>query len=287
MRAQLTPPSARNFRLLFAPVSRRDGGLVFASYLAPNIRPTYQFVVDRVGEALGRPTRLVTGKSLEQLREGSVDFAFLCGLPYVRLHRESPAPVEAIAAPVVQGRRYGGRPIYFSDVIVSRESAAESFEDLRGCCWGYNEPDSHSGYLITLFRLFQMGETGSFFGRCVMTGFHQKSIRLVAAGRLDASAVDSQVLSVEMREHPELADRIRVIGTLGPSSIQPLVATRFAPESVRSEVCQIVTGLGRAGGERAGLDQGLIEKFVPVDDARYADIGEMLAAVETAGLSLA
>jgi phosphonate transport system substrate-binding protein len=261
--------------------------LVFASYLAPNIGPTYQFVVDRVGEALDCPTRLVTGKSLEQLRDASVDFAFLCGLPYVRLRRESPALVEAIAAPVVQGRRYGGQPVYFSDVIVSRNSPAASFEDLRGCSWAYNEPDSHSGYLITLFRLCQMGETGAFFGRRVMAGFHQKSIRLVAGGRLDASAVDSQVLSVEMRDHPDLVDRIRVIDTLGPSSIQPLVATRSASESLRSEVRQIVTALGRTSAERAHLDQGLVKRFVPVDDSRYADIGAMLAAVEAAGLSLA
>jgi phosphonate transport system substrate-binding protein len=262
--------------------------LVFASYLAPNIRPTYQFVVDRVGEALGCPTRLVIGTSLEQLREGSLDFAFLCGLPYVRLRRESSPPVvEAIAAPVVRGRRYGGRPIYFSDVIVSRASPAESFDDLRGASWAYNEPDSHSGYLITLFRLFQMGETGAFFGQCVKAGFHQKSIRLVVAGQVDASAVDSQVLSVEMRDHPELVDRIRIIDTLGPSSIQPLVATRFVSESLRREVQQIVTAMGGSATERARFEQGLVKKFVPVDDSSYADIGAMLDSVEAVGLRLA
>jgi len=39
-----------------------------------------------------------------------------------------------------------------------------------------------------------MGETGSFFGRTQMTGFHQESVRRVAAGAIDASAVDSQAL---------------------------------------------------------------------------------------------
>ncbi|HAC46119.1 MAG TPA: phosphate ABC transporter substrate-binding protein, partial [Chloroflexi bacterium] len=54
-----------------------------------------------------------------------------------------------------------------------------------------------------------------------MTRFHQESIRRVAAAQVEGSAVDSHVLGVEMRDHPELADRIRVICTLGPSTIQP------------------------------------------------------------------
>jgi phosphonate transport system substrate-binding protein len=202
------------------------------------------------------------------------------------LRREQPPPVEAVAAPVVRGERYGGRPVYFSDVIVSRISRILSFEDLRGCTWAYNEPDSHSGYLITLFSLLSRGETGAFFGRSVMTGFHQESIRRVVAGQLDASAIDSQVLSVELRDHPELAAQLRVIDTFGPSSIQPLVATGATTEALRTQVQEIVTGLGAAAADRACLEQGLVERFVAVDDEVYGDIRTMLAAVEAAGLRL-
>src|ERR1700738_5422412 len=88
---------------------RRGRELVFATYLAPCVRPTYAFVADRVRKVLGCPTRLVTGASYQQLRDGQVDFAFLCGLPYVRLRCETPPPVEAIAAPAGRGARYGGR----------------------------------------------------------------------------------------------------------------------------------------------------------------------------------
>ena len=92
--------------------------LVFATHLAPNIRSLYEFVVERVGAELGMPARLVTGDSYQPIREGMVDFVFLCGLPYVFLRREDPTSVEAIAAPIVGEDRYGGRPIYVSDVIV-------------------------------------------------------------------------------------------------------------------------------------------------------------------------
>jgi len=246
--------------------------LVFATYLAPSIRPVYELVAQAAGEALGRPTSLVTGRSFGQLTDGTVHFAFLCGLPYVRL---SGCGLRAIAAPVLTGHRYGGRPIYFSDVIVPSTSSAQGLGDLRGCSWAYNEPDSHSGYLVTLHHLLEMGETPAFFGRWKMTGHHQESVRRVAAGDLDASAVDSQVLAVELRDHPELAGRIRVIDVLGPSTIQPLVATAAASEALTREVKSVVTSL-----DDPRLARGLVERFASVDDSSYADIRSMLGAVE-------
>lgn len=260
--------------------------IVFATYLAPSIRPMYEFIARRVGEELGRPARLVTATSFDLIRRQEVDFAFVCGLPYVRLHREDPGFVEAIAAPVVEGERYRGRPVYFSDVIVPNLSPAFVFEDLRGGSWAYNEPDSHSGYLVTLFHLLGMGETGSFFGRSEMTGFHQDSIWKVARREIDATAVDTQVLAVELRETPSLAARIRVIATFGPSTIQPLVATRRVPDSLRGEVQALVTGLGKDAEERSGLAMGFVERFVAVGDSAYDDIRGMLDAVELAGLEL-
>jgi hypothetical protein len=47
---------------------------------------------------------------------------------------------------------------------------------------------------------------------------------LVADGRVDAAAIDSQVLAVELRDHPQLAGSLRVVGAFGPSTIQPVVA---------------------------------------------------------------
>jgi phosphonate transport system substrate-binding protein len=263
----------------------RAGELVFATYLAPNIRPVYQAVTERVASALGRPARLITATSFDEVREARIDFAFICGLPYVRLRREAPSALEAIAAPILSGERYAGRPVYFSDVITSASSPASSFADLRGCAWAYNEPDSHSGYLVTLFNLLRLGESRTFFGRTEMTGFHQESIARVAAGRVDASAVDSQVLEVELRADPPLAARLPVIGTFGPSTIQPLAATRAVPDSLRSDVQEVVCGPGTAVDERAVLDAGAVHRFAKIGDSAYDDIRAMLDAVESAALA--
>jgi phosphonate transport system substrate-binding protein len=203
-------------------------------------------------------------------------------LPYVRLVRRNPLSIVPLAAPVITGERYGGRPIYYSDVIVRADSSFESFADLRGASWAYNDERSQSGYGVTLYHLFKLGETEGYFGEVVRTGAHRRSIRMVAAGEIDASAIDSHVLAVELREHPELATRLRIVGALGPSTIQPVVAAARLPEELRSGVRDALLGMGADPEAREILDYAFVERFTPVGDADYDDIRRMLSAVESA-----
>jgi phosphonate transport system substrate-binding protein len=134
--------------------------------------------------------------------------------------------MEVIAAPVLHGDRYAGRPIYFSDVIVATASPYRSFADLRGTRFAFNEPFSHSGCVTVLHYLATLGEDCSYFAKMVDAGFHEVAIRMVAEGHADAAAIDSQVLDIELRDHPALAVQVRRIGTIGPSTIQPVVVSR-------------------------------------------------------------
>lgn len=100
----------------------------FESYLAPNMFRVYRYIAQYVGRRLGYSTRISVGKSFDAFELGTADVGFICGLPYVKLRRRVPAPVELLAAPVLRGLRYAGQPIYFSDVIVHRDSP---FKTLR------------------------------------------------------------------------------------------------------------------------------------------------------------
>ena len=111
--------------------------LRFASYLAPSIFPVYAFIAEYVGRKLGCETELKIGSSFDQFQARTVDLGFICGLPYVELTRQTPSPVELLAAPVLSGERFQGQPIYFSDVIVKKDSPFHSFSDLRGCSWSF------------------------------------------------------------------------------------------------------------------------------------------------------
>lgn len=256
--------------------------LRFGTFLAPNMLPVYQAIADEVGAALGMTTELIVETDYENCQNDVNDVCFVCSLPYVMFEREGVAPAEPIAAPVLSGDRYGGKPIYFSDVIVRRDSDLHSFADLRGKTWCYNEPLSQSGYGITRYHMVSIGETNGFFGEVIQAGFHEESVRKVAAGEIDASAIDSQVLTIEMRDHPEIAESLRIIEALGPSTIQPVAVSKRFSEDFRNQVRDVLTSFHRNERGREVLALGTVVEFVPVGPADYDDIRRMVEACEAA-----
>jgi phosphonate transport system substrate-binding protein len=267
-------------------VNERIERLRFGTYLAPNIMPVYEAVTEEVGRRLGMATELVVETSYESCREDRNEVCFVCSLPYVTFEREGVSPAVPVAAPVLVGERYGGRPIYFSDVIVHRDSPFRSFADLRGRSWAFNEPLSWSGYGITRYHLVRLGETEGYFGEVVEAGFHEESIRLVAKGQVDASAIDSQVLAVAMRDDRDLADSLRIVESLGPSTIQPVAVSKRVPLHLRQAVVEVLLAMGDDPAPRERLELGLVERFVPAAPSSYDDIRAMLDATEAAGFTV-
>jgi phosphonate transport system substrate-binding protein len=259
--------------------------LRFATFLAPSVFPVYAYISEYVGRQLGLPTRLEVGRSFAQFEDDQADVGFICGLPYVRLRQQRNPPVELLAAPVLQGVRYEGRPIYYSDVIVRADSPYRTFADLRGSSWSYNDPESQSGYGITLHTLVCKGETGGFFSRVIEAGFHQESIRLVCEGKVDASAIDSQVLAIATRDRPELSRQLRVIDSFGPSSIQPVVAASRLPDSLKADISQALISMAGDPEACERLAEGLFERMVWVPDSHYDDIRAMQSEAEAAGFT--
>ncbi len=261
-----------------APLDR----LRFGTYLAPSVLPVYALVTEEVGHRLGIETELVVETTYDSCERDENEVCFVCSLPYVIFERRGLDLAVPVAAPVLLGARYGGRPIYFSDVIVHRDSPFRSFLDLRGRSWAYNEPLSHSGYGITRYRLVTLRETDGFFGDVIEAGFHQEAVRMVARGEVDGSAIDSQVLAIEVRDHPDLAERVRVVEALGPSTIQPVAVSRRVPEDLREAIRDVLVTMAEDPALRARLADGLVERFVPVDARAYDDIRAMVDACEAA-----
>jgi ABC transporter, phosphonate, periplasmic substrate-binding protein len=127
-----------------------------------------------------------------------------------------------------------------------------------------------------------MGVRPGFLGRVVEAGYHQCAVRLVQAGMVDAAAIDSQVLAVELRDHPDLAS-LRVVGSFGPSTIQPVVAASRLPGPLKDQVRDVPVSLGDDPTARTTLAHGFVQGFARVDDAAYDDLREMVATIESAG----
>ena len=245
--------------------------------------PVYDALMRYLEDALEHPFVFATGSDdYAEMSEG-IDAAFICGLAYVELERQGMA-YSPLVAPVLKGDRYGQRPIYFSDVIVRHDSPYQCFEDLRGCSWAFNEPLSQSGYGVTRHHLAKMGECNRFFSRVEQSGYHERSLEWVCSGRIDASAIDSHLLEVALRDRPELKDDLRIIDTLGPSTIQPFIVANRIPEGFRERIRQALLSAPQQPELRALFDAHLVDNLVSVERSCYDDLRRMVTTCARVGM---
>jgi phosphonate transport system substrate-binding protein len=271
-------------RAVCAPRPRARRGvrrLRVASCLAPHLCGFYRSVAQGIGRQLGLRIEFAGNVEYDQL--DNIDLAFVCSLAYIE-HPAIRARFLPLAAPVLRGARYGGQPVYYSDVIVRRRSPLQSFADLRGRSWAYNEAYSQSGYGITRYHLARAGETRGYFGRLRAAGRHDRAIRLVTAGQIDAAAIDSHHLETYLLRRPRLAAALRVIDTLGPSPIQPVLVRHSLSEHAREDLGSALEHLPADPAMQSAMAGALVERFVRVDDRAYDPVRRMREVAAAAGL---
>ena len=86
---------------------------------------------------------------MQQLGEGrgSELLLLVVGMVHQAIGVGEQPPAELLGvAPVFADERARGKPVYFCDVIVRRDSPARSFWDLKGGTWAYIDPCSLSGH---------------------------------------------------------------------------------------------------------------------------------------------
>lgn len=248
--------------------------------LSPVLYETYEYIARYLGERLDLSTSLHTGYELTEFARGEAEIGFLCGLLYVHLKRDPSCPVELLAAPVLQGERYQDAPLYFSDVIVRRDSPYVTFENLRECVWAYNERASHSGYNLVCYSLLRRGLTLDYFRQTVETGSHLQSLRAVLDGVADATALDSHLLDVLFQQQPELGDKLRVVAMLGPSPIPPLVIAQSLPPALKQSIRETLLTMHHDPQAARELSKGQIKRFAPISDADYDPMRAMFNQVQ-------
>ncbi len=255
-----------------------------ASIQSPNADSICEMITGYLGSRLGLRSEWMGDLPWQErerlLDEGQIHVGWICGLPYVRKADQAQPTFELLAAPVMRAARYEDRPLYFSDVVVQHESSYAAFGDLRGATWAFNEPHSQSGYNVTRYHLATLGETTGFFGRVVAAGSHLRALAMILDGRVDAAAIDSTVLELELANRAELMGQIRIVEVLGPSPIPPWVASRSVPAPVQCAIRRAFLEMHRDPEGQTILGKGQTARFVPVQDGDYDPIREMARRAE-------
>jgi len=238
-----------------------------------------------IGERLGISTEFVGDIPWQEreilLDQGQVHVSWICGLPYVRKNSGEFPNVELLAASVMRHARYAKKPVYYSDVVVHTDSHFRSFDDLRGASWAYNEPGSHSGYNLVRYHLSVRGTAGGYFGRVVESGSHQDSLQMILECAIDASAIDSTVLEMEIMRNPSIAANFRTIAVLGPSPMPPWVVHRSVPKDVYRALQVEFLEMHKDHRGKRILESAGILRFVRIADRDYDPIREMERVAST------
>ena len=264
--------------------------LRFVTYLSPGIpRAFFEVVVGHVQRVLGQRALLsvesrVSGPMKgadDPFSKGVADVGFICTPSFFWLRELEKRPVELLpAAPVFRDGRALGRPVYFSEVIVRRESPVRTFPGLRGRSWAYNDPCSLSGYYNLLKKLAQMGEDGGFFSRACCSESHSNSMEMVASGEVDAAAIDSNVRRIQLEAVPELRERLRVIETWGPFPIQPVVLRSNLHPDLKDHLRRALLKIGADSRVPPALARFGLERFAPVTYEHHELEGQALRECE-------
>lgn len=253
------------------------------SYMSPGFPHS---LFETVGRVLGATVSFVEDRSgpdpdNDPFRSGEADLGWICSTTYAAnaFRSADPSVVATGVAWVPVDPSSEGQPRYFSDVVVSARSAAESLDDLRDTTIGCNDPVSLSGYYALRYAVAENGHDPDSFCTYRFTGGHRRSLELVAEGTLQAAAVDSVVRHQAAESDPAVTD-LRVITQLGPWPVQPLVARAdMAPETI-TEVATTLLAAAKEEPLQSELEAAGLRSLVAVDPASYGVVAEALDVVE-------
>lgn len=277
-----------------SPMTAAGEEIRLITYLSPSIpRALFEALADHLQRTLGRErVSLEVESRFSGPQKGDqcssfgdeADVAFMCAPSFFWMRELQPPPMELLGVlPVFDDERNQGKPIYFCDVVVRHDSPIQTFSDLQGSSWAYNDACSLSGYYCLLDKLAESDLDESFFDRVFCSGSHLNSIKAILRGEADAAAIDSNVLRIRLREAPDLQERLRVIESWGPYPIQPLVASSALDPALKARLRTAFLATEDDQRTQQILEQFGLTHFVAVDQEDYTlaahkDLATILAA---------
>jgi ABC-type phosphate/phosphonate transport system substrate-binding protein len=129
------------------------------------------------------------------------------------------------AAPGCEGSSYR------SAIVVRAQDSAETLAGFRSRRCVINESDSNSGMNLLRAAIAPLSSGAPFFESVVLSGSHQRSVAMVAAGQADLAAVDCVSFAHFQRLYPAAVAGLRILCWTPPSPSLPFITARTASDS--------------------------------------------------------
>jgi ABC-type phosphate/phosphonate transport system substrate-binding protein len=208
-------------------------------------------------------------KPLDELwRRPDMAAVFMCGLPFSRME---PKPV-LIAAPVPAPPEFGGRPEYWTEMVVRKDSPFERLEDTFGRRLALTVSGSQSGCAapLTLLRQMATGSGGAAAGPPYDEVIAPRvtplaALSAVVDGSADIAPVDAYAFVLLQKYRRDLTSAVRSIARTPRTPIPPLVASAPGPDALRTALLEA----HRVDTLRPLMADLLVERFVRPDPKAY------------------
>jgi ABC-type phosphate/phosphonate transport system substrate-binding protein len=211
-------------------------------------------------------------------RRDDLACVMMCGLPF---SLRDPRPV-ILAAPVPSAARYGGKPVYWSDIAVAKDSTFETLEDTFGHRAGYTLKDSQSGYFAFRHHLLRRcGPHAEPYREITGNLLNPRGvIKALAEGRIDVGPLDSYVHDLLKASDRAFAAEVRVVATTDPTPMPPLVATADISEPTIRRLRDAFLAVEAEPSLAHARETLLLERFVIPDPSVYRVQRDRAAEVE-------
>ena len=224
--------------------------------------PIQQYLAQRMETEI----RLFTPESYDAtiggLSDGSIDFACLGGLSYVR------ARAKLGVVPLVQ-RTVDQQ--FHTVFIAGTNTPIYTLRDLRGKKFAFGDVNSTSGHLMAYRELKQAGIDPDHDLDFRYSGAHPLTIKLVETGVVDAGAADESVLTFLARTGKVDIKKIRIIFTSKPFVDWVYVARKDVSEEQQKKFTAALLGLTQ-GKDDSVLSLLRASKFVKAYDEEYDSV---------------
>lgn len=198
--------------------------------------------------------------TVEALGNGSLDFAYLGGLTYVKARKQ-----------------YGVTPLvqrtsdlqFHSLFVTSANSGIRSLGDLKGKSFAFGDINSTSGHLMPYLELKRAGINVDVDLKFRYSGSHPATAKAVESGAVDAGALDESVYNSMIAEGKLDKTKMRVFYTSKPFVDYVWVARKDIGQTEQEKFARAFTGL------KEGKDDQILQilrgnAFVRANDAEYS-----------------
>ncbi len=243
--------------------------------LARKAAPLMKYLSEKIGMKVEYTPVTDYAASVEALVNKQVDMAWFGGFTFVQANVRSNGQV----IPLVQR----AEDEKFRSVFITTEDSIKSLADLKGKTVSFGSASSTSGHLMPRSFLLDAGvDPDKDFKRVSFSGAHDATIAAVAAGKVDAGALNISVWDKFVTEKKVDTAKVRVFYTTPTYYDYNWTVHSGVPADVRKKITDALLALDintPQGKEILELQRAT--KFVPTKVENYAGIEK---AARAAGL---